>query len=115
MPDRDAANAPQGLKLGSPCQNEHTINRAPAPDDDAYWITCGDETLSRVVIYTDALPDEQVRTWSELTMARHEIACWKQLARDVRDWLEIPGGEPDSNELLDRINAALREGKYAHG
>ena len=108
----------RGLALGSPCQNEHTINRGPDVGDRrvAFWITCGDDTIATAHFEESSLRyQEEPRNWSEKVMLRHEVACWKALAREARDELDQwgYGGDPDVEAMIDRINAALREGKFA--
>lgn len=114
----------RGLRLGTPCQNEHTINRGGGGDLDHFWITCGDEVLDEAR-FADMTTEPDTRQWSQWVMARHEIKCWKDLARDARDELDRWGHgdmhygntprDPKVLAMVDRINAALREGPYGHG
>lgn len=117
-----SAPADRGWKLGSPCQNDHTINR----EDARFWMTCGDETIATATFTDSAVRyEDQPRAWSEMMMARHEIACWKALLREVKvelsrwGWGDFHYGdqpqEPRVVALVDRANAALREGSYADG
>ena len=115
MSDTITADSDRGLALGTPCQNEHSIHF----DDATFWIRCGDTELARTTFPSSSLDyREQPRRWSELVMARHKIACWKQLARDARDVLDSVWRQyefAEAGRMVTAIDAALREGEFANG